>query len=64
MNASDIMTSPVISVGPETPAHEIATLLLKHRISGVPVVEHGRLIVESDAGRTAVAAGDVTHLRY
>ncbi|WP_223694555.1 biotin--[acetyl-CoA-carboxylase] ligase [Leifsonia poae] len=24
----------------------------------------GRLIVESDAGRTAVAAGDVTHLRY
>jgi len=26
--------------------------------------EDGRLIVESDAGRTAVAAGDVTHLRY
>lgn len=24
----------------------------------------GRLIVESDTGRTAVAAGDVTHLRY
>ena len=24
----------------------------------------GRLVVESDAGRTAVAAGDVTHLRY
>ena len=26
--------------------------------------ESGRLIVESDAGPTAVAAGDVTHLRY
>jgi BirA family biotin operon repressor/biotin-[acetyl-CoA-carboxylase] ligase len=26
--------------------------------------EQGRLIVRSDAGITAVAAGDVTHLRY
>ena len=48
------MTSPVISVGPETPVHEIATLLLKHRISGVPVVEHGRLI-------GFVSEGDLLH---
>jgi CBS domain-containing protein len=54
MNASDIMTSPVISVGPETPVHEIATLLLEHRISGVPVVEHGRLI-------GFVSEGDLLH---
>ena len=54
MRAADIMTSPVIRVGPETPVHEIATLLLKHRISGVPVVEHGRLI-------GFVSEGDLLH---
>jgi BirA family biotin operon repressor/biotin-[acetyl-CoA-carboxylase] ligase len=32
--------------------------------TAVAIDDHGRLIVESDAGRTAVAAGDVTHLRY
>jgi BirA family transcriptional regulator, biotin operon repressor / biotin---[acetyl-CoA-carboxylase] ligase len=32
--------------------------------TAVGLDEDGRLIVESDAGRTAVAAGDVTHLRY
>ena len=56
MRAGDIMTSPVISVGPETPVHEIATLLLKHRVSGVPVVEHGRLI-------GFVSEGDLLHRR-
>lgn len=54
MRARDIMTSPVITVGPETPVHEIATLLLKHRISGVPVVEHARLI-------GFVSEGDLLH---
>lgn len=32
--------------------------------TAVAIDEDGRLIVESDAGLTAVAAGDVTHLRY
>jgi BirA family biotin operon repressor/biotin-[acetyl-CoA-carboxylase] ligase len=32
--------------------------------TAVGIDEDGRLIVESDTGRTAVAAGDVTHLRY
>ena len=44
MNTSHIMTTPVITVGPETPVREIATLLLENRISGVPVLENGRLI--------------------
>ena len=44
MNAADIMTSPVITIGPETSVREIAALLLEWRISGVPVVEKGRLI--------------------
>jgi CBS domain-containing protein len=54
MQASDIMTSPVIHVEPETPVQEIAALLLKHRISGVPVVEDGRLI-------GLVSEGDLLH---
>ncbi|MGH1547817.1 biotin--[acetyl-CoA-carboxylase] ligase [Leifsonia poae] len=32
--------------------------------TAVGIDEDGRLVVQSDAGRTAVAAGDVTHLRY
>jgi CBS-domain-containing membrane protein len=43
MNASDIMTSPVITVGPDTPVRHIAGLLSEHRISAVPVVENGAL---------------------
>ena len=37
--ARDIMTSDVVSVGPDATLHEIAQLLAKHRISGVPVVD-------------------------
>ena len=44
MNASQIMTTPVVTVGPDSQVREIAALLLKHRISGVPVVEDERLV--------------------
>ena len=44
MNASDIMTTPVISIAPDTPVHEIAALLIERHISGVPVVENGRVV--------------------
>jgi CBS domain-containing protein len=44
MNASDIMTSPVITVGPDTAVRHIAGLLFEHRISAVPVLENGKLI--------------------
>jgi CBS domain-containing protein len=44
MNASDIMTSPVITVGPDTHVRHIAALLFKHRISAVPVLENGKLV--------------------
>jgi len=42
--AKDIMSKPVISVEPETPVPEAAALLARHRISGVPVLEGGRLV--------------------
>jgi CBS-domain-containing membrane protein len=34
----DVMTSDVVTAAPETPLHEIATLLEKHRIKRVPIV--------------------------
>ncbi len=44
MNASDLMTTQVVSVGPETGIDEILAILLERRISGVPVVDAGRVI--------------------
>lgn len=45
MLAKDVMTSPVTTVGPDTPVAEVAALLLERHISAVPVVEaDGRLI--------------------
>jgi CBS domain-containing protein len=44
MNAIDIMTTPVITVAPDTPVSEISALLVAHQISGVPVVENRRVV--------------------
>ncbi len=44
MRAADIMSAPVVSVGPDTSVSEIAALLFEKRISAVPVVDDGRLI--------------------
>jgi CBS domain-containing protein len=39
MRAQDVMTSPPITVGPDTPVIEIARLLVERGISAVPVVD-------------------------
>ena len=45
MNASDIMASDVITVGPESCVQDVAGVLLANRISAVPVVDDkGKLI--------------------
>ena len=45
MKVSDVMSTKVVSVGPETPARKVAETLLKHGISAVPVLDdHGALI--------------------
>lgn len=44
MQARDIMTRGVIWVGPETPVAEVTNLMLKHRISAVPVVDDDKVI--------------------
>lgn len=56
MRASDIMTSPAVTVGPDTSVAQIAQLLFERRISAVPVIEEGRL-----AG--LVSEADLLHRR-
>jgi CBS domain-containing protein len=63
MQARDVMTTEIVSVGPETPSPEIATLLLRRGISAVPVVDgdgapigmvsEGDLVGRSEAEREA-----------
>jgi CBS-domain-containing membrane protein len=57
MNASDVMTSNVVTVTPETTVPELVNLLLSHNISGAPVVDAQGVLVgivtESDLMRRA-----------
>jgi CBS domain-containing protein len=39
----EIMRRPVITVTPDTPLREAAHLILAWRISGLPVIDHGRI---------------------
>lgn len=43
-HVAQLMTVNVLTVGPDTPLKEVARLLFEHGISGVPVVEDGRLL--------------------
>ena len=54
MKAKDIMTTPVVTITPDTSVREIAALLLERRISAVPVVEGGQLV-------GLVSEGDLLH---
>ena len=44
MQAREIMTRDVVTVGPDTTVGEIAAILVRHRISAVPVVSGTRLL--------------------
>jgi CBS domain-containing protein len=54
MKARDIMTTDVVTVAPDTTVRQIATLLLKHRISAVPVTHNGHVV-------GIVSEGDLMH---
>src|SRR5438876_9460659 len=54
MKAKEIMTAPVITVTPDTGLQDIVALLLEHRISGVLVVDEGRVV-------GVVGDGDLLH---
>ena len=69
--AADVMTRPVVSVQPDTPLGDIASLLEKHRIKRVPVVNNGKIIgivsranliqaLVSDANASDQAIDDLT----
>lgn len=56
MNASEIMSHPVIGIGPDEPIAEAARRMLQHRISGLPVTQGDRLlgiVTEGDLLRRA-----------
>jgi CBS domain-containing protein len=44
MRVKDVMTADVTTVAPATDLREVAALLVRNRISGVPVVEGGRVL--------------------
>ncbi len=44
MNAAQIMTTGVISVTPDSPITQAVRLMLQHHISGLPVVDQGKLV--------------------
>lgn len=51
MRVRDVMTVGVVAVAPTTPLKEVASLLVGARVSGLPVLDEGRLVgivTESD----------------
>jgi CBS domain-containing protein len=55
MRAMDVMTTPVVTVTPDTTVQDLAKLLSEKGISGVPVVEGGDRLVG------IVSEGDLLH---
>jgi CBS domain-containing protein len=45
MRAGDVMTRQVVSLGEDATAMQAATLMLKHRISGLPIVDSNGTVV-------------------
>ena len=62
MNVRDVMTRDVLTVSPATPLMEVARLLAERGISGLPVVEGGRVVgVVSEADILFKEQGDQPH---
>lgn len=55
LKVKDVMTTNVITVGPDTPLEEAAVILSDNKISGLPVMSEGKLIgilTDTDVFRT------------
>ncbi len=62
LTIGEIMTRDPITVTPDTTIRQAAKLMLEHKIGGLPVVEHGKLIgiiTESDIFRVLVQEPDL-----
>ena len=67
MKASEIMTREVVAVAPDTPVRDVAKLMVDQRISGVPVIDHGKLvgiISENDLVRRVELGTEKTRPRW
>jgi len=68
MNAMDVMTRGVVSVGPDASIIEAVRIMLQHKISGLPVIDaSGRLqgvITEGDFLRRAETGTQRRHPRW
>jgi len=64
----DVMSSPVVTVPPEAPVKAVAEVLLRNRVSAVPVVDgHGHVlgvVSEADLLVKELAMGSGTHLPW
>jgi CBS domain-containing protein len=61
MKVEDVMTHNPVTVSPDATILDAARLMARHKISGLPVIEHSRVIgilTESDAFRAIVRAAD------
>jgi CBS domain-containing protein/anti-sigma regulatory factor (Ser/Thr protein kinase) len=61
LKISEVMTSKVVTVAPQTSMAELSEILRKHRISGAPVLENGELIgiISIEDLIKALAAGEM-----
>jgi CBS-domain-containing membrane protein len=62
LRVSEVMSPHVVSASEETPLAEIATLLEKHRIKRVPIIEDGKLV--GIEGQTVIATGPYAFVRH
>jgi CBS domain-containing protein len=62
--ARDIMTTPVITVTPDTSVKDLAALFRDNRIGGVPVVQDGKLAGIVTEGDLMALDADVQYPHY
>ena len=63
LTVGTVMTSSVITVGPDREARDAAQLMLDHRIGALPVVDGGHpigIVTETDLLRAFVRSADAT----
>jgi signal-transduction protein with cAMP-binding, CBS, and nucleotidyltransferase domain len=54
--AADVMTSPFKTASPDTPLHEVATLMEGNAIKRVPIVKNGQLVGRANLVRAVASA--------
>lgn len=63
LDASRIMSSPVVSVDPDTPLREVAATMVDHQVNRLAVVEGGRLVgVVTRGDILGAVAGRAAHV--